>query len=88
MTSEDKPATIEQPTKPLDVDGVSAMTIGTALWAAAFVILLITGTRFSDSNGWWLSVCAAGCGIGVIGMLFTRRRAAVYRAHAQAQQTQ
>lgn len=75
---------IEQPTEPLDVDGVSAMTIGTALWAAAFIVLLITGVRFGDSSGWWLWVCAAGFGIGLIGIAYTRRRAALYRAHADA----
>lgn len=67
------------------MDGVSAMSVGTGLWAAAFAVLLLTGTRFADSNGWWLWACLAGFGIGLLGMVFTRRRAAVYRAHARRQ---
>lgn len=74
---------IEQPTEPLDVDGVAATAVGTVLWAVGFLLLLVTGTRFDDSNGWWLWVCIAGFGSGLVGIGYTRRRAAVYRAHAQ-----
>ena len=78
----DRPARREQPTKPLDVDGVAATTYGTILWAAALVVLLVAGVRPGDSNDWWLWTCVAGIVLGVAGIAFTRRRAAVYTAHA------
>ncbi len=62
------------------MDGVSAMAVGTVLWAVALVVLLLTGTRFSDDDGWWLWVCLVGCGIGAVMVLYTRRRRAVYGA--------
>jgi len=58
------------------------MVLGTALWAAAALVLLLTGTRFSSDNGWWLWTCLAGIVMGLLGMVYTRRRAAVYRAAA------
>ena len=83
----ERPDQIEQPTEPLDVDGVSAMTYGTAAWVIALLVLLLIGVRPSDPNGWWLWVCALGAGIGLALMGYTRRRAAVYRRHARAQQS-
>lgn len=71
-----------QPTKPLDVDGVAATTLLTAIWAVALVVLLLSGVRLGDPNGWWLWVCTLGFLMGFPAIAFTRRRAAVYRAHA------
>lgn len=75
---------LEQPTQPVDVDGVSAMTAGTVLWTVALVVLLLGGTTFDSDRSSWLWVCLAGITIGAIGIWFTRRRAAVYRAAAEA----
>ncbi len=72
---------------PLDVDGVSAMTFGTVLWVVALLVLLLSGTRPSADNGWWLWVCLAGAGIGVVGIIYSRRRREVYRAAARASST-
>jgi hypothetical protein len=75
------PHTDEDPAlQPLDVDGVSAVTAGTAAWAVAFGVLLLLGVRFDDPNGWWLWVCATGAAVGVPGVIYTRRRRAAYRA--------
>ena len=84
MSTSPQHTPIAQPTEPLDIDGVRATTVGTAVWATAFLVLLLTGVRFGDSNGWWLWVCIAGFGIGLIAIAFTRRRAAVYAAHARS----
>jgi Ca2+/H+ antiporter len=72
-----------QPTKPLDVDGVAATTVLTVIWAVALVVLLLSGVRLGDPNGWWLWVCTLGFLMGFPAIAFTRRRAAVYRAHAE-----
>ena len=56
------------------------MASGTIVWAVALVVLLITGTTFASDNGWWLWVCIVGMAIGIIGVAYTRRRRAVYRA--------
>lgn len=79
-------ATLDQPTEPLDVDGVAVMTIGTVLWGVALVVLLATGIRPADDNGWYLGVCIAGMGMGALGIIYTRRRRAVYRAAAAERQ--
>ena len=78
--SSDAGEPLAQPTEPLDVDGVSALVAGTVAWAVALVVLLISGTRFDSDNGWWLWVCLVGIGIGIVGVAYTRRRRAVYRA--------
>lgn len=80
MASSDGQSPPAQPTEPLDVDGVSAMATGTIVWAVALVVLLVSGTTFSSDNGWWLWVCIVGVVIGVVGVGYTRRRRAVYRA--------
>ena len=67
--------------KPLDVDGVNAMIVGTALFAIAFVVLLIVHKSLeADNSGWWIWVCATGTVFGLIGTAYTVRRRAVYRA--------
>ena len=71
---------LPQPTEPLDVDGVSAMTAGTIAWTAALVVLLLGGTTFQGDRSWWLWTCLSGIVIGALGIAFTRRRSAVYRA--------
>jgi hypothetical protein len=60
---------------PVDVDGVRSVTIGTALWVAAFVVLLAMRDRLVESGTqWWLWTCLAGAGLGLLGLEYTRRR--------------
>lgn len=60
---------------PVDVDGVLAVTVGTALWALAFVVLLPFRDRLEDNDaGWWLATCLAGVGLGIFGIYYCRRR--------------
>ncbi|MDP3969181.1 MAG: DUF2530 domain-containing protein [Nocardioides sp.] len=60
---------------PLDVDGVRTIAVGTALWLAAFVMLLPFYGRLEDGERvWWLWTCLAGFGLGVIGWDYCRRR--------------
>jgi hypothetical protein len=61
--------------KPLDIDGVRTVAVGTALWALALVLLLPFRSRLEDAgNGWWLWTCVAGTGLGLLGLEYTRRR--------------
>jgi hypothetical protein len=61
--------------QPLDVDGVRTVTIGTALWVIAFLVLLTVRGRLEDEGRvWWLWTCLAGAGLGLLGIEYTRRR--------------
>ena len=69
------------PVKPLDVDGVSAAIIGTAIFAVGLVVLLIFRARLADNDAtWWLWVLFAGAVMGLVGIWYTTRRRAAYRA--------
>ena len=68
---------------PLDVDGVGAIVVGTALWAIAFVVLLFFRSTLAESGSeWWLAVAATGFGLGLIGLAYTVRRRSAYRRAA------
>lgn len=86
MTEPDReppaPADLERvDVAPLDVDGVRAVAVGTALWALALVALLpFTGSLREDGHLWWLGTCATGVVLGLAGLVYVvRRRAALHR---------
>jgi hypothetical protein len=66
---------------PLDVDGVSAIATGTAVWALALVgCLLLRGRLAEAGNSWWTWVCATAVVLGLAGLAYVRRRRAAYAA--------
>jgi hypothetical protein len=68
----DRPLT---PSPPVDTDGVRSVTIGTALWVVALVVMLpFKGRLDAAGQGWWLWTCVAGVGLGLLGIEYTRRR--------------
>lgn len=68
-------------TKPLDVDGVTAAIAGTIAFALGFVVLLFFRTQLAQNDAsWWLYVCVAGSVMGLIGIAYTTKRRAAYRA--------
>lgn len=70
---------------PLDVDGVQAATIGSALFAVASVIMALLYPRLAaNGDGWWLGVGLSGLALGLIGLGYTlvRRRGRRGRASA------
>lgn len=72
---EQRPRTVAE-VEPLDVDGLKAVAVGTALWGVAFVALLpFYGRLAEDGRGWWLWTCLAGFGLGLFGLEYCRRRA-------------
>lgn len=61
--------------EPLDVDGVRTVQVGIALWVVGFVAMLPFYGRLRDAgHGWMLWTCAAGCGLGLLGLEYCRRR--------------
>ncbi|GAB2756062.1 hypothetical protein GCM10027020_05260 [Nocardioides salsibiostraticola] len=60
--------------EPLDVDGVRAVQIGSALFLLAFVGLLpFYGRLEQDDHTWWLWTCLAGFGLGLLGLEYCKR---------------
>lgn len=63
--------------EPLDVDGVRTVQVGIAVWFVAFLALLPFWGSLADADRtWWLWTCLAGCGLGLIGLEYCRRRKA------------
>jgi hypothetical protein len=70
--------------EPLDVEGVRTMQVGILLWVIAFVATLPFYGRLRDSgDGWVLWTCAAGCGLGLVGLEYCRRRRRARRSSAE-----
>jgi hypothetical protein len=64
---------------------VRVVLVGTALWAVAFLVLLpFTGWLRDHGHLWWLGACAAGFLLGLVGLAYTRRRAAAIARDAAA----
>jgi len=61
--------------EPLDVDGVHTVAVGSALWVVALLALLPFAETLRDTGRlWWLWTCIAGCGFGLLGLEYCRRR--------------
>jgi hypothetical protein len=60
--------------QPVESDGVRIVVVGTVLWVVALGVLLVFHDRLSDNGrGWWIWVCVAGAGLGLIGIPYMRR---------------
>lgn len=72
----------QPPLEPVDDDGVRAVTVGLLMWAIVGVVLLLRRDDLAERGAqWWLWTVLAGLAIGAGMLVFTRRRAAVYRQH-------
>jgi Protein of unknown function (DUF2530) len=61
--------------KPLDLSGIPSVIAGIIAWAIAFVVVLIFRDELEkDGLEWWLWVTVAGFGLGLIGLVYCRRR--------------
>lgn len=77
--------TAEDPAlQPLDVDGVGAISVGTAAWAVLTVVTLLLRERLDqDGRGWWVWVCVTGTALGLLALPYLLRRRRAYRAAAR-----
>jgi hypothetical protein len=74
---------------PLETNDVVLVAVGTAGWALALVVLLLLDAVGKDIHGWWLWMCAAGIGLGLVGVRFCQRRhAAIARNRVGGGSTQ
>lgn len=65
---------------PLDVDGLRTVEVGTAVFfLGALALLPFYGRLSEDGNTWWLWMCLAGAGLGLLGLEYCRRRRRVRR---------
>lgn len=61
---------------PLRTNDVRPVAIGTVLWGVAFLVLLPFHDRLEDAGRlWWIPTCAAGFLLGLVGLVYVRRRA-------------
>ncbi len=71
---------LREPPEPPQADAVVPVTVGTALWAVAFLVLLAFRDQLAEAdNSWWLAVCATGFALGLLGIWYVRRRREAYR---------
>ena len=59
---------------PLETDDVRLVAAGTALWAAALVVLLVLKATGTEVHDWWWQMCVAGIALGLLGIRASRRR--------------
>lgn len=60
--------------EPLETDDVRLVAAGTVLWLVALAVLLVLKAAGTDVHGWWLWMCGAGFGLGLIGVRYCVNR--------------
>ena len=62
---------------PLEVNGVTAVTIGTGLWSVATLVMVFMRDQLEASGrGDWIAIGLSGIILGLLGIRYTKRRAA------------
>ncbi len=70
------PAT-KQELKPLEVNGITAVTVGTVIWSVATLIMVLLRNQLEAAGrDNWIAIGVAGIILGLLGMRYTKRRAA------------
>jgi hypothetical protein len=74
-------SSIDSPEKkqltPLEVNGITAVTIGTGIWSVATLIMVLMRDQLEASGrNNWISIGVCGIILGLLGMRYTKRRAA------------
>lgn len=74
--------------EPLEGNVVATIAVGTVVWAVLFVAQLPFYSWYADhGHTRWLWSCAAGVGLGLLGLVIVRRREAAIRAARTAADT-
>ena len=74
-SSTDSPAKKEL--TPLEVNGITAVTIGTGIWSVATLVMVLMRDQLETSGrGDWVAIGVCGIILGLLGMRYTKRRAA------------
>lgn len=60
--------------EPLDSNEVTVVGVMTGLWTVALVVLLLLGDRLPPDKHWWIWVCIAGIGGGLLALIYVRKR--------------
>lgn len=67
----------EPPSPAFEANDARVVLAGTALWALAFVVLVVLHLVDAvEVRGWWLGMCAYGVLLGLVGHRYVRRREA------------
>jgi hypothetical protein len=69
---------------PLEVNGITAVTLGTGIWSVATLIMVLMRDQLEASGrGDWIAIGVCGIILGLLGMRYTKRRVArIERAKA------
>jgi hypothetical protein len=63
--------------KPLEINGITAVTLGTGIWAVATLVMVLMRDQLEASGrGDWVAIGVCGIILGLLGMRYTKRRAA------------
>jgi hypothetical protein len=66
-----------QELKPLEVNGITAVTVGTVIWSVATLIMVLMRNQLEVAGrDNWIAIGVAGIVLGLLGMRYTKRRAA------------
>ena len=69
---------------PLEVNGITAVTIGTGIWSVATLIMVLMRDQLEAAGrDDWIAIGVCGIVLGLLGMRYTKRRVArIERAKA------
>lgn len=69
--------------EPLEGNVTATVVTGIAIWLVLFLGQLPFYSWFSDhGHTWWIWTCAAGAGLGCVGLWYVRKREAAIRRAA------
>ena len=62
---------------PLEVNGITAVTVGTGIWSVATLVMVLMRDQLEASGrGDWVAIGVCGIILGLLGMRYTKRRVA------------
>jgi hypothetical protein len=62
--------------KPLEVNGITAVTVGTLVWTITLIVLLFSRSWLTETNRThWIWISVSGIILGLLGYRYSTRRA-------------